>query len=191
MLDAASIAATPVGSVPTVSATRWELTHNATATLTEAEWQQSIDRFSRRCYYCGGQDVALTIDHALPLRRGGAHDQANIIPSCLACNIAKGQRTPAEYADFIRARRRTLAQSINLGVYLTVRTTAWYIGIPSIRLLELVSGGIIVPAITEPEPLFEGRTVRRTANLGAISPWVRDLHVARVRRLISAPMGPN
>lgn len=54
------------------------------------------DRF--RCQYCGGQfkSEELTFDHLLPRSRGGLTSWTNIVTACMACNVAKGNRTPAE-----------------------------------------------------------------------------------------------
>lgn len=48
--------------------------------------------FGDRCVYCGTAE-RLTIDHAIPLARGGTNWPANIVPACLSCNSAKGART--------------------------------------------------------------------------------------------------
>jgi 5-methylcytosine-specific restriction endonuclease McrA len=38
-----------------------------------------------------------TVDHVMPLSRGGAHDVSNFTPACLSCNSAKHDRTPEEF----------------------------------------------------------------------------------------------
>lgn len=50
------------------------------------------------CQYCGGSFVPeeLTFDHVLPRSRGGRAEWCNIVTSCKPCNLAKGDRTPAE-----------------------------------------------------------------------------------------------
>lgn len=45
-----------------------------------------------RCWMCGG--LGDTIDHVIPLSRGGAHALANLRTACLSCNSRKGSRLP-------------------------------------------------------------------------------------------------
>ena len=52
------------------------------------EWKHAMQEYSYRCVYCGKKG-ALTMDHVVPLIKGGAHDPSNIVPSCMACNVAK------------------------------------------------------------------------------------------------------
>ena len=51
------------------------------------------DRFS--CQYCGSRDD-LTFDHLLPRSRGGHTTWINVVAACSACNLRKGNMTPAE-----------------------------------------------------------------------------------------------
>ena len=55
-----------------------------------------------RCRYCGRRQKLreLTIDHVIPLSRGGTHAIENLVLSCAACNGAKADR-PVE--DFLAA----------------------------------------------------------------------------------------
>lgn len=62
-------------------------------------------RFTRRniferdghvCGYCGKAARELTIDHVLPISRGGADTWVNVTTCCRACNHRKGARTPEE-----------------------------------------------------------------------------------------------
>ena len=53
-----------------------------------------LDRDRRRCAYCGGPGA--TINHIQPASRGGESTWLNTITACVACNGAKGGRTPSE-----------------------------------------------------------------------------------------------
>jgi 5-methylcytosine-specific restriction endonuclease McrA len=50
------------------------------------------------CHYCGRKFSAkeLTMDHVVPLARGGTSTQGNIVPACRECNRDKKLETPAE-----------------------------------------------------------------------------------------------
>ncbi len=54
------------------------------------------DRY--RCQYCGATPGTreLTIDHIVPLSRGGRSSWENCVLACVPCNTRKSNRTPAE-----------------------------------------------------------------------------------------------
>jgi len=62
------------------------------------------DRFS--CQYCAQPfpTPELTFDHIIPRSRGGATTWTNVVTACGCCNLAKGNRTPAEARMFPRRR---------------------------------------------------------------------------------------
>lgn len=51
-----------------------------------------------RCYYCGAK-VKLTIDHIIPLSRGGSNWPENIVLACGSCNSKKHSKLPHEWPD--------------------------------------------------------------------------------------------
>jgi hypothetical protein len=57
--------------------------------------QSRVTQHGSRCYYCGGPYES--IDHRIPLARGGGHWPANLVPSCHSCNSLKGARTESEF----------------------------------------------------------------------------------------------
>jgi 5-methylcytosine-specific restriction endonuclease McrA len=61
-----------------------------------AWWQRRVQR--GLCAYCGravGQK-ALTMDHVVPVSRGGRSVRGNVVASCKDCNNRKKLLTPAE-----------------------------------------------------------------------------------------------
>lgn len=50
------------------------------------------------CHYCGARVGAenLTLDHVVPVARGGFSRRGNVVPCCLKCNREKKHLTPAE-----------------------------------------------------------------------------------------------
>ena len=50
------------------------------------------------CHYCGKKfpPDKLTMDHIVPVARGGRSNKGNVVPACAACNKSKGVLTPAE-----------------------------------------------------------------------------------------------
>jgi 5-methylcytosine-specific restriction endonuclease McrA len=59
-------------------------------------WRQQLQ--SGVCHYCGKQvgAAALTMDHVVPVARGGRSTRGNVVPACAACNKTKRALTPAE-----------------------------------------------------------------------------------------------
>lgn len=52
-------------------------------------------RQQRECVYCGA--TADTLDHVLPLVRGGTNYEGNLAPACKRCNSSKSGRTVIEW----------------------------------------------------------------------------------------------
>ncbi len=58
-----------------------------------------------RCHYCG-RSVApaeLTMDHIVPVARGGKSTRGNVVPCCKTCNNNKKQMLPMEWEAYIDA----------------------------------------------------------------------------------------
>jgi len=55
------------------------------------------------CYYCN-RDVGrnnLTMDHVVPLSRGGKSKKGNIVPACKECNNKKKYLIPIEWEEYL------------------------------------------------------------------------------------------
>jgi 5-methylcytosine-specific restriction protein A len=61
-------------------------------------WKKQLGKGT--CYHCGGKfkPSELTMDHLIPIARGGKSDKKNCVPSCKDCNTKKGHKTRAEMA---------------------------------------------------------------------------------------------
>jgi 5-methylcytosine-specific restriction endonuclease McrA len=60
-------------------------------------------RDNNECVYCGSiRD--LTIDHIVPVSRGGKTNFENCVTACRPCNNRKGSRTPNEAGMFLKKR---------------------------------------------------------------------------------------
>ena len=70
-----------------------------------------LRRKSTCCRYCGRKlsRTQQTLDHVVPLCRGGADELANLVLACQQCNTIKADRTPAEWAADILAVELELA----------------------------------------------------------------------------------
>ena len=59
-------------------------------------WRAQMDKGV--CYYCGGSFAKkdLTMDHVVPLARGGKSTKGNVVTACKPCNNDKKYYTAAE-----------------------------------------------------------------------------------------------
>ena len=50
------------------------------------------------CYYCQKEfpPKELTMDHIVPISRGGKSNKGNVVPACPSCNANKKLHTPAD-----------------------------------------------------------------------------------------------
>lgn len=64
----------------------------AAGVLTAVEWRQILARYNNRCLACG-IDGGLTIDHVIPVSKGGLNTAANVQPLCGSCNSSKSTKT--------------------------------------------------------------------------------------------------
>ncbi len=53
------------------------------------------------CHHCGAKFAPreLTMDHLVPVIRGGKSTKGNVVPSCKPCNTARKHSLPFETAD--------------------------------------------------------------------------------------------
>ncbi|MEP7286117.1 MAG: RNA-guided endonuclease IscB [Chloroflexota bacterium] len=56
-----------------------------------------LDKWRRRCAYCGKTDTPLEVEHILPKARGGTNRVSNLTLACHDCNQRKGTQTAAEF----------------------------------------------------------------------------------------------
>ena len=69
---------------------RYELERDAPGSFTFDEWYALCQKYEFRCLRCGEQNVKLTVDHVVPLSKGGSHWISNLQPLCGPCNSSKG-----------------------------------------------------------------------------------------------------
>ena len=58
-------------------------------------WRERRRLLRPECAYCGG--LATTIDHVVPLSRGGTNFEGNLVSACRRCNSAKCDRLLIEW----------------------------------------------------------------------------------------------
>lgn len=50
-------------------------------------------RKATTCHWCGARLHPATIDHIIPIARGGSHTPDNLVAACLRCNCSKARKT--------------------------------------------------------------------------------------------------
>lgn len=86
------------------------------ASLTAAQWDEVKSCFNNRCAYCG-QDKNLTLDHFIPVSKGGELSINNVLPSCTSCNSSKGAKDYFEWYPgtkyYSKARDNQILKQLN------------------------------------------------------------------------------
>jgi len=61
-----------------------------------------------RCYFCDRRfkPDELTMDHIVPIIRGGKSTKGNVVPSCKECNNKKKHLLPIEWAEYIERLKK-------------------------------------------------------------------------------------
>ena len=60
--------------------------------------------YSKPCYRCGTKEN-ISLDHVIPISRGGNHSIGNLMPLCRPCNSSKGKKLLVEWRlDLLKVR---------------------------------------------------------------------------------------
>lgn len=64
-------------------------------------WQNRLAQ--GRCHWCGETfpPEELTMDHVIPITRGGKGSRNNVVPCCKECNSRKKYLLPMEWEEYI------------------------------------------------------------------------------------------
>ncbi|MHC4395636.1 MAG: RNA-guided endonuclease IscB [Planctomycetota bacterium] len=143
-----------------------------------------LEKFNRKCSYCGEENVPLQIEHIIPKARGGTDRVSNLTIACADCNRKKGTMTAGEfgYPEVQEQAKKTLkdASVVNSTRYEVYRRLK-EIGLP----VEVGTGG----------RTKYNRSIRQlpkthwldAACVGASTPEVLD--VEGIRPLVITAMG--
>ncbi|MBC8100732.1 MAG: HNH endonuclease, partial [Armatimonadetes bacterium] len=66
-----------------------------------------LEKWGRKCVYCGAKDTPMEVEHIIPKSRGGSSRVSNLTLACRSCNQQKGNLTAAEFAHpYIQAQAK-------------------------------------------------------------------------------------
>jgi 5-methylcytosine-specific restriction endonuclease McrA len=75
--------------------------------LRKSQWWKN--RLAKgRCHYCGTEIAPseLTMDHVVPIIRGGRSTRGNCVPACKECNNRKKHLLPIEWEEYLEKLKR-------------------------------------------------------------------------------------
>ena len=86
-------------------ASSWVRNHksrNADGYFTLEDIKARFDYYGNSCYYCKTpveqtREGRLTIEHRIPISRGGTNWPSNLVPACVFCNSSKSSKKEKEY----------------------------------------------------------------------------------------------
>jgi 5-methylcytosine-specific restriction endonuclease McrA len=57
------------------------------------------------CHWCGGTFAPeeLSLDHIVPIIRGGKSTKGNVVPACKECNSRKKYLLPLEWEEYLKS----------------------------------------------------------------------------------------
>jgi 5-methylcytosine-specific restriction enzyme A len=92
----------PMDSLFFIDETILKKERNKARLLRATQWWKR-KRSSGICHYCGQtySPKELTMDHVIPIARGGKSEKYNLVPCCKQCNTAKKQMLPSEWDDYM------------------------------------------------------------------------------------------
>lgn len=76
---------------------RQKMEKNRARDLRHSRWWQTLIQ-SASCYYCNCKLLPeeVTMDHVVPISRGGRSTQGNVVPCCKPCNSHKKNKTAVD-----------------------------------------------------------------------------------------------
>lgn len=75
--------------------------------------QYLLEKWGRKCAYCGVENTPLEVEHIHPKSKGGSSRVSNLTIACRNCNLAKGNR---DIKDWMLGKPDILPLSFKVGL---------------------------------------------------------------------------
>lgn len=66
--------------------------------------KEKFAKLGNKCIICGNKDI--TIDHIIPVSKGGTNDIDNLQPLCKSCNSSKGNKTMEDFLNYLERKKK-------------------------------------------------------------------------------------
>lgn len=86
------------------------------------KWKETLILFDYKCLYCRAE--ARTLDHVVPVTRGGTNHHTNCVPACKRCNSSKGNKHLGHWLKSARIAKEALARPYDWEPPVEVATAA-------------------------------------------------------------------
>ena len=70
-----------------------------------------LEKWNRKCAYCGKGEVPLEIEHIQPRSRGGSNRISNLTLACHSCNQEKGSQSVEDFVKDPKVLAKLKAQA--------------------------------------------------------------------------------
>jgi 5-methylcytosine-specific restriction enzyme A len=109
-----NISGQDIGFIVTVSPRHLQREKEKARALRQTQWWQR-QMAKGICYYCERRIAReqMTLDHIVPLIRGGRSTRGNVVPACKTCNSRKKYLLPLEWKDYLQNLLNQPPQSPN------------------------------------------------------------------------------
>ena len=126
-----------------------------------------LEKFNRKCAYCGKENIPLEIEHIIPKSRGGSNMVSNLAISCHKCNQKKGNMTAEEFhhPETLKNAQKPLKETPFMNV--VKQKIAWLLGcettLGSITKMNRISLGMEKTHANDAFIIAGGSAQKRTA----------------------------
>lgn len=88
-----------------VDSTQMQRERQKAKELKKSRWWQNLIQ-KTNCYYCQIEldRTTATMDHIVPISRGGKSTKGNLVACCQSCNEQKRSLTPVEWQDYLTGK---------------------------------------------------------------------------------------
>lgn len=86
--------------------------------MTRHKWKKAAMAADPRCAYCGEavSDESASVDHVVPVSRGGTNEKSNYALACRRCNVKKGSWPAAAFGRRLFGVSQVFGERLNIAI---------------------------------------------------------------------------